>query len=184
MRIGKKNVVKACYKTWVHVHLAKAVVVTQRERRFHRVLHSVVWTLPGIAPNVRKARDATLNNQVTIAKMDIEANDFPDQDIPGFPTFKLFPAGSKESPILYAGPDILEDVTNFIIDNGKHKAEVGLKSRGMNNEISNELPKMSLSGCVKVSAHVGRRVLRIALLIALGVLMFPHRGRRIAALSV
>lgn len=36
------------------------------------------------------ASDPTIKDQVTIAKMDAGANDFPDRDIRGFPWFKLY----------------------------------------------------------------------------------------------
>ena len=69
------------------------------------------------------AANSTSSDRVTIAKIDAEANDVP-SDIRGFPTFKLFPAGSKESPVLYDGPWTLRDMTDFVRDNGKHKVDV------------------------------------------------------------
>lgn len=60
--------------------------------------------------------------------MDAGANDFPDRDIRGFPWFKLYPAGSKDSPALYSGSRILEDWAKFIRDNGTHKAELEFKN--------------------------------------------------------
>jgi protein disulfide-isomerase A1 len=69
------------------------------------------------------ASSPTSSDQVTIAKMDAEANDVPD-NIQGFPTFKLFPASSKESPILYNGSRTLEEMANFVRDNGKYKVDV------------------------------------------------------------
>jgi protein disulfide-isomerase A1 len=74
------------------------------------------------------ASDPDVKDQVTIAKMDAEANDIPDRDIRGFPWFKLYPAGSKDSSVLYSGSRTLEDWAKFIRDNGTHKAELEFKS--------------------------------------------------------
>ena len=74
------------------------------------------------------ASDPSVKDRVTIAKMDAEANDFPDRDIRGFPWFKLYPAGSKDSPVIYGGSRTLEDWAKFIRDNGTHKAELEFKS--------------------------------------------------------
>jgi len=60
---------------------------------------------------------------VTIAKVDATANDVPDE-IQGFPTIKLFAAGKKDSPIDYSGSRTIEDLAQFIKENGSHKAEV------------------------------------------------------------
>ncbi|OJD25315.1 protein disulfide-isomerase domain [Blastomyces percursus] len=57
--------------------------------------------------------------KVTIAKVDATANDVPDE-IQGFPTIKLFPAGSKDSPVDYTGSRTVEDLANFVRDNGKY----------------------------------------------------------------
>ncbi|KAL8947764.1 MAG: hypothetical protein Q9222_005985, partial [Ikaeria aurantiellina] len=64
-----------------------------------------------------------LSSQIVIAKVDATANDVPDE-ISGFPTIKLFPAGSKDSPITYSGSRTIEDLANFIKENGKYKADV------------------------------------------------------------
>jgi protein disulfide-isomerase A1 len=57
---------------------------------------------------------------VTIAKVDATLNDVPDE-IQGFPTIKLFPAGKKDSPVDYTGSRTVEDLVQFIKDNGSHK---------------------------------------------------------------
>lgn len=64
----------------------------------------------------------TFNDQVTIAKVDATANDVPDE-ISGFPTIKLFPAGSKDEPIDYQGSRTVEDLAKFIKENGKYKVD-------------------------------------------------------------
>lgn len=58
-------------------------------------------------------------SKVTIAKVDATANDVPDE-IQGFPTIKLFPAGNKSDPVSYSGSRTVEDLVQFIKENGKH----------------------------------------------------------------
>ncbi|KAE8348226.1 protein disulfide-isomerase [Aspergillus coremiiformis] len=60
--------------------------------------------------------------EVIIAKIDATANDVPDS-ITGFPTIKLYPAGAKDSPVEYEGSRTVEDLTNFVKENGKHKVD-------------------------------------------------------------
>ena len=60
------------------------------------------------------------SSKVTIAKVDATANDVPDE-IQGFPTIKLFAAGGKEEPITYSGSRTMEDLAEFIKENGKYK---------------------------------------------------------------
>jgi protein disulfide-isomerase A1 len=66
--------------------------------------------------------DPNLSKLVTVAKVDATANDVPDE-IQGFPTIKLFPAGAKTEPITYSGSRTVEDLAKFIAENGKHKAD-------------------------------------------------------------
>lgn len=56
---------------------------------------------------------------MVIAKVDATANDVPDE-IQGFPTIKLFPAGNKSDPVSYSGSRTVEDLVQFIKENGKH----------------------------------------------------------------
>jgi protein disulfide-isomerase A1 len=60
--------------------------------------------------------------KVTISKIDISQNDVPDQ-ISALPTFKLFPANSKDSPIVYTGDTTIQDLANFIRDHGFYKID-------------------------------------------------------------
>jgi len=62
-------------------------------------------------------------DKVVIAKVDATANDVPDE-IRGFPTIKLYPAGSKGEPVTYNGSRTVEDLINFVKENGKYKAVV------------------------------------------------------------
>lgn len=63
-----------------------------------------------------------LASKVTVAKIDATTNDVPDS-IQGFPTIKLFPAGSKDSPVEYSGPRSVEDLANFVKEQGTHKVD-------------------------------------------------------------
>ncbi|KAK4043651.1 protein disulfide-isomerase [Parachaetomium inaequale] len=62
-------------------------------------------------------------DQVVIAKVDATANDVPDE-IQGFPTIKLYPAGDKTNAVTYSGSRTVEDLIKFIAENGKYKASV------------------------------------------------------------
>ncbi|KAK3329615.1 protein disulfide-isomerase precursor [Apodospora peruviana] len=62
-------------------------------------------------------------DQVVIAKVDATANDVPDE-IQGFPTIKLYPAGAKDKAVTYSGSRTIEDLIKFIAENGKYKASV------------------------------------------------------------
>lgn len=66
-------------------------------------------------------------DKVVIAKVDATANDVPDE-VQGFPTIKLFPAGGKSEPVTYSGSRTVEDLIKFVKENGKYKAEVSEKS--------------------------------------------------------
>jgi protein disulfide-isomerase A1 len=61
-------------------------------------------------------------SKVTVAKIDATANDVPDA-IQGFPTIKLFPAGSKDEPVEYSGSRSIEDLAEFIKTKGKHQVD-------------------------------------------------------------
>ncbi|KAL4948325.1 thioredoxin-like domain-containing protein [Aspergillus filifer] len=68
------------------------------------------------------ASNAEFAGKVTIAKIDATANDVPDS-ITGFPTIKLFPAGSKDAPVEYSGSRTVEDLASFVKENGKHAVD-------------------------------------------------------------
>ncbi|KAF4587668.1 protein disulfide isomerase [Ophiocordyceps camponoti-floridani] len=73
--------------------------------------------------------DSDFKDKVVIAKVDATANDVPD-DVAGFPTIKLYPAGAKGEPITYSGSRTVEDLVTFIKENGKFKAGVSIKAEG------------------------------------------------------
>jgi protein disulfide-isomerase A1 len=62
-------------------------------------------------------------SKVTVAKIDATANDTP-EEIQGFPTIKLYPAGAKQEPVNYSGSRTLEDLVQFIKEHGTHKVDV------------------------------------------------------------
>ena len=74
-------------------------------------------------------------SKVTIAKVDATANDVPDE-IQGFPTIKLFAAGSKGEPITYSGARTVDDLAAFVKENGKYKydAKANNKTEGDDDE--------------------------------------------------
>ncbi|KAF4974042.1 hypothetical protein FZEAL_9014 [Fusarium zealandicum] len=68
-------------------------------------------------------------DKVVIAKVDATLNDVPDE-IQGFPTIKMYPAGAKDAPITYEGSRTIEDLAKFVKENGKYKAELSVKEEG------------------------------------------------------
>ncbi|TKX24554.1 protein disulfide-isomerase [Elsinoe australis] len=74
-------------------------------------------------------------DKITVAKVDATANDVPDE-IQGFPTIKLFAAGKKDSPVEYSGSRTVEDLVQFIRDNGSHKIDglAGKKSSSSDDD--------------------------------------------------
>jgi len=65
---------------------------------------------------------APYSDKVVIAKCDATANDIAD-DIRGFPTIKLYPAGKKDSPVEYSGDRSIESLIEFIKEKGTHGIE-------------------------------------------------------------
>jgi len=62
------------------------------------------------------------DSKVTIAKIDATVNDVP-EEIQGFPTIKLFPAGAKDKPISYTGERTVQDLAQFVKEHGTHKID-------------------------------------------------------------
>ncbi len=90
----------------------------------------VLILLSSLAPKYEELAQLYASNsdyagKVTIAKVDATQNDVPDE-ISGFPTIKLFPAGSKGSPVDYSGSRTIEDLANFVKANGKYKIDAYL----------------------------------------------------------
>ena len=66
--------------------------------------------------------NADYKSKVTIAKVDATTNDVPDE-IAGFPTIKLYPAGKKDAAVDYSGSRTVEDLAKFIAEHGTHKID-------------------------------------------------------------
>jgi len=71
--------------------------------------------------------ESEFKDKVVIAKVDATLNDVPDE-IQGFPTIKLYPAGAKDAPVTYQGSRTIEDLIEFIKENGKYKAGITPKA--------------------------------------------------------
>jgi protein disulfide-isomerase A1 len=71
--------------------------------------------------------DSEFKDKVVIAKVDATQNDVPDE-IQGFPTIKIYPAGGKDAPVTYQGSRTVEDLISFIKDNGKYQAGISPKA--------------------------------------------------------
>ncbi|KAI2618901.1 protein disulfide isomerase [Hypoxylon sp. NC1633] len=67
--------------------------------------------------------NSEFKDKVVVAKLDATNNDVPDE-IQGFPTIKLYPAGSKGEPVTYSGSRTVEDLIKFVKENGKYEASV------------------------------------------------------------
>jgi protein disulfide-isomerase A1 len=71
-------------------------------------------------------KNSEFKDKVVIAKVDATANDVPD-DISGFPTIKLYPAGKKSEPATFEGARTVEGLIEFIKEQGKYKAAAPFK---------------------------------------------------------
>ncbi|KAF2751658.1 protein disulfide isomerase [Sporormia fimetaria CBS 119925] len=94
-----------------------------------------------------------LASKVVIAKVDATANDVPDE-IQGFPTIKLYPAGKKDSPVDYSGARTVEDFIQFIKENGSHKVEAVLPAEPEVEEEKEDLPEQAAAATEKVAEKV------------------------------
>lgn len=65
-------------------------------------------------------------DKVTIAKIDATLNDVP-EEVQGFPTIKLFKSGGKTEPIEYTGSRTVDDLADFIRDNGSHHVDASIE---------------------------------------------------------
>ena len=78
-----------------------------------------------LAPKYDELGGLFKGTDAVIAKVDATANDVP-EEIQGFPTIKLYPAGKKDSPIDYSGARDVENLAAFVRDNGSNKVEFKL----------------------------------------------------------
>lgn len=92
------------------------------------------------------------SDKVTIAKVDATANDVPDE-IQGFPTIKLYKAGSKGSPVDYSGSRTVEDLAAFIRDNGSHKVDASSSADATEAVDTEGMPKQAPAATVSGAAE-------------------------------
>ncbi|CCK69152.1 protein disulfide isomerase PDI1 KNAG_0C00380 [Huiozyma naganishii CBS 8797] len=69
------------------------------------------------------AQDKTAAGNVVVAEVDCTLNDISDVDIVGFPTMILYPAGKNSTPVVYEGSRSLEDMMQFIHENGANDVD-------------------------------------------------------------
>lgn len=93
-------------------------------------------------------------DKVVIAKVDATANDVPD-DIQGFPTIKLYPAGAKDKAVSYSGSRTVEDLIKFIAENGKYNALVSEEAEETSSaaESATESATSTTAEAAKESPH-------------------------------
>ncbi|KAK4924509.1 protein disulfide-isomerase precursor [Elasticomyces elasticus] len=92
------------------------------------------------------------SDKVTIAKVDATFNDVPDE-IQGFPTIKLFKAGSKDAPVDYSGSRTVEDLAAFIRDNGSFKIDVtGASAESAEGVETDHMPNQAPAATEKASS--------------------------------
>lgn len=96
-------------------------------------------------------------DKVTVAKVDATANDIPDE-IQGFPTIKLFKAGSKDEPIEYSGSRTIEDIANFIRDNGSHGIDASAKGAESMEGVDTDQMPMQAPAATEAAENVADKV--------------------------
>lgn len=69
--------------------------------------------------------DTSIRDKVAIGKIDGDANDL-DSIVRGFPTFKLFPAGSKDNPVEFLGPYTIHHWAKFVFERGGNHVNLDL----------------------------------------------------------
>jgi protein disulfide-isomerase A1 len=89
-------------------------------------------------------------DKVTVAKVDATLNDVPDE-IQGFPTIKLYQAGKKDSPITYQGARTVEDLAQFIKENGSHGVDSAAGAKG---KAASNMPKQAPAATEGVAGKV------------------------------
>ena len=98
---------------------------------------------------------------MVIAKVDATLNDVPDE-IQGFPTIKLFPAGSKDSPITYSGARTIKDLAAFVKEQGKYKIDVEVPSDDADAEMPDAEPMGKAAPAASKKASEGKEKVKEA----------------------
>jgi protein disulfide-isomerase A1 len=70
------------------------------------------------------------SDKVRIVKIDASNNDTPGEDIKGFPTLRLYPAGKNKKGIEYEGDRSIESLRAFIKKNGTHGVDAVIGEEG------------------------------------------------------
>jgi len=112
---------------WSSSTLHGAVIAKREFESVHLVSDLCSLIYSSLAPKYEELAQLYVSNpsyaeKVTIAKVDATANDVP-EEIQGFPTIKLYPAGAKDSPVDYSGGRTVQDLAEFVKVNGKHKVD-------------------------------------------------------------
>jgi len=94
-------------------------------------------------------------DKVTVAKVDATLNDVPDE-IQGFPTIKLYPAGKKDAPISYSGARTVEDLAEFIKENGSHAIDSSSSKKSA--KVDSDMPKQAPAATEEAGAGVGDKI--------------------------
>ena len=115
------------------------------KRKFLHTLSCTLLTISSLAPKYEELASLYVNNadyakKVVIAKVDATLNDVPDE-IQGFPTIKLYPAGAKDSPVDYSGSRTIEDLATFIKENGKYKIDAYVEAEDAEMPDADEMGK-------------------------------------------
>ena len=96
-------------------------------------------------------------DKVIIAKVDATANDVP-EEIAGFPTIKLFKGKDKKgAPVDYTGQRTIEDLIEFIRDNGSHGVEVKYEAKAAEGLDTDQMP-MQAPAATETAEGVAEKV--------------------------
>lgn len=80
------------------------------------------------------AQYLALNEHLKFKKVDLAKNSIDGLKITEFPTFKIFPAFKKDSPVEYNGSAVLEEVANFLKKYSNHTVEIPKIAKSMEEE--------------------------------------------------
>ena len=96
-------------------------------------------------------------------------------NISGFPTIKLYPAGKKDSPVDYSGARTVEDLAAFIKDNGSNMidvspgeavdgkdADAGKSQEGKSETMQHQAPAATEKGKVEKAKDAAQKVVNAA----------------------
>jgi protein disulfide-isomerase A1 len=95
------------------------------------------------------------SSKVTIAKVDATLNDVPDE-IQGFPTIKLYPAGKKDAAVTYSGARTVEDLAAFIKENGSHAVDTASAKSKVASDIPKQAPAATEGVADKIKDAAGK----------------------------